>query len=269
VAAGFLGGLDVRAADEPKDAEAAQRLAFMIRKIDEFALATEKEPDQRLVRLKEPVARYTNPVRNAFTHGALFLWTVDARPVAGGTVWIGGEGDVHREFVTLTDQPLKCERNGKAVWTPRADGFVRKPLPEGPKPAGTAALRLVQLRRQAERFTADFEIRSVKGKEDLRLMPQPLYRYTADKGAIEGAIFALVHNSDPELLVVLELVDPAGDKPAWSYAPARMSSARMRLRLDGKEVWERDYYWGNPRAPTDPYMEARDGTYPEAEKPKP
>jgi hypothetical protein len=48
-----------------------------------------------------------------------------------------------------------------------------------------------------------------------------------------------------------------------------MSSARMRLRIDGKEVWEVDYYWGNPRAATDPYAEAGEGRYPEAEKPKP
>src|SRR5262249_49182075 len=156
--------------------------------------------------------------------------------------------DVHREFSILTDQALVCQRNSKDVWTPKAEGFVRKPLPDGPKPEGKAPLRLAQMRRQAERFTADFEIKSVTGKEDLELKPQPLYHYTADKGAIEGAVFSLAHNGDPELLLVLELANPTGDKPAWSYAPARMSSARMRLRLDGKEVWDVDYYWGNPRA---------------------
>lgn len=271
-AAIVLGGFGARAADEPKDKdeESARKLEFMARKLDEFALTTEKEPDKLLTRLKDPVSRYTNPVRNVFTHGALFLWTSGERPVAAATVWIGGEGDVHREFTTLTDQALVCKRNGKDIWTPKGEGFVRKPLPDAPKPAGTDKLRLTQMRQQAQRFSADFEIKSVKGKEELRLMPQPLHRYTVDKGAVEGAIFALAHNSDPEMLVVLELANPTGDKPAWSYAPVRCSSARMRLRLDDKEVWERDYYWGNPRSASDPYLEAGDGRYPAPEpKPKP
>jgi hypothetical protein len=272
VAAGLLVGCLCAPAQEPKDkdkdAEAAKRLEFMTRKLDEFTLATDKEPDKVLKRLKEPVARYTNPARNTFTYGAFYLWVSDERPVAAATVWIDGGGGVHREFSTLTDQALVCTRNDKAVWSPKAGQFARKPLPDAPKPAGTPALRLTQMRRQAERFTADFEIKSVKGKEELRLMPQPLHRYTAEKGAVEGAVFALAHNSDPELLVMLELAGIGGDKPVWSYGPARMSSAKMRLRLDGKEVWERDYYWGNPRADTDPYLEAGDGRYPGAEPPK-
>jgi hypothetical protein len=269
VAVVFLGSLGARAEepkDKEKDEEAARRLEFMTRKIDEFTLATEKEPDKSFTRLKEPVARYTNPARNAFSYGALFLWVSGERPVAAGTIWIGGEGDVHREFATLTDQALVCKRGGKDSWTPNGAGFVRKPLPDAPKPAANLKLRLTQMRQQAERFTADFEIKSVKGKEELRLMTQPLYRYTADKGAVEGAIFALAHNSDPELMLVLELTNLGGDKPAWSYAPVRMSSALMRLRLDDKQVWEVDYYWGNPRALTDPYLEGGEGRYPAPEK---
>jgi hypothetical protein len=271
VALALVGGFGARAADEPKDKdEESARLEFMSRKLDEFTLTTAKEPDKPLTRLKDPVQKYTNPVRNGSSHGALFLWMSGERPVAVGTVWIGGEGDAHREFTTLTDQALVCKRNGKDIWTPKGDGVVRKPLPDAPKPAGTAPLRLVQMRRQAERFTADFEVRAVKGKEELRLMPQPLRQYTADNGAVEGAIFALAHNNDPELLVILELANPAGGKPVWSYTPVRCSSVRMRLRLDDKEVWEVDYYWTNPRVPTDLYMEAGDGRYPAPEaKPKP
>src|SRR5262245_39371203 len=191
IAAVILGGLGALAAEEPKEKdeeEAKRRLEFMTRKLDEFTVATEKEPDKALTRMKEPVSRYTNPARNAFSYGAIFLWVSGERPVAAATIWIGGEKDVHREFTLLTDQALVCKRNGKDAWTPSADGFVRKPLPDAPKPAGTPALRLTQMRRQAERFSAEFEIKSIKGKEDLRLMPQPIYRYTADKGAVEGAI---------------------------------------------------------------------------------
>jgi hypothetical protein len=125
------------------------------------------------------------------------------------------------------------------------------------------------MRRTAERFSGTFEIRSVKGEEELRMMPQPIHRYTADKGTPEGAIFALAHNSDPEVLVVLELASPKpGEPPVWSYGIARMSSARMKVSFDKKEVWSTDFYWGNPRSADDPYMEALDGKLPGSEPAK-
>jgi hypothetical protein len=93
-------------------------------------------------------------------------------------------------------------------------------------------------------------------------MPQPLYRYTADNGAAEGAVFALAQANDPEVLVVLELARPVPNGAAWSYGLARMSSAQLRVRLDDREVWSAKAYWSNPRAPEDPYQEAEDGKFP-------
>ena len=116
------------------------------------------------------------------------------------------------------------------------------------------------MRRQAERFAADFEIKSVKGKEDLRLLPQPIYRYTADKGAVEGAVFALAYNSDPEMLVVLELTNPTGDKPAWTYAPRgcrRRNSLRLTPRKCG--TWNTTGATREPR-PTHTWKHAKAST---------
>lgn len=258
----LLNCIALPAADEPKNEEVVrQRLEFMTRKLDGFVLSTERSPDKRLVRTKEPVLRFSNPARTVLTDGAVFVWHSEGRPMAVCGLWIGAEGGVHREFTSLSDQPLQCVRDGKVVWSPRSGSFAVKPLPGAPKPVATPALRLAQMRRLAERFSGTFEVKSARGPEELRLMPQPLYRHTADKGVVEGAIFALAHANDPEVLVVLQLTSPALNAPAWSYGLARMSTARLRVNLDEKEVWSVEPYWSNPRSPDDPYQEAGDGKF--------
>jgi hypothetical protein len=252
-------------ADEPKSEEAQRQwLEFMTRKVDGFVISTEKTPEQRLDRVKGPVLRYTNPVRENFARGAIFLWLSGERPMAAVSLWVGADGKVRREFTSLTDEPLRCVREGQTIWAPRSGSFTRRPLPEAPKPASTSASRLAQMRRLAERFSADFDPWPTKGWEDLRLLPQPLYRYTAaEQGMVDGAIFALAQSNDPEVLIVLELARPAADAaPAWSYAFARMSSKRMRARFDDKEVWSVEAYYSKPRTPEDPYQEAEEGKYP-------
>ena len=227
-------------------------------------VSTEKDPDKPLVREKEPVLRFTNPARGQSTDAAIFLWLSEDRPAAVASVRIRPDGAVWREFTSLSDQSLVCKRDGKTIWAPTTGGLVKKPLPEAPEPAGTPALRLAQARRLAERFTADFDHLSAGRWEDLRLLPQPIYRYSAEKGAVEGAIFALAQANDPEALLILEQARPAaGAKPIWSYALARMSSQPMRARLDGKEVWSVKGYWSNPRSKEDAYQEAADGKLPD------
>jgi hypothetical protein len=186
------------------------------------------------------------------------------RPMAAASLWVGADGKVRREFTSLTDQELRCVREGETVWAPRSGIVTKKPIPEAPKPASTSAARLAQMRRLADRFSADFDTWPAKGWENLRLLPQPLYRYTsADHGVVDGAIFALAQSNDPEVLLVLELARPSPDAmPAWSYAFARMSSKRMRARLDDQEVWSVEGYYSKPRTPEDPYQEAEDGKYP-------
>ena len=257
--------------DEPKGDEAArERLKFMKGRMDGLMFTCEKSPDKSLTREKEPVVRYANPARGVNADGAVFVWHEGGRPAAAAAMRVRPDGVVRREFVSLTDQGLRCERDGKVVWSPKPGGPVKKPLPDAPAPAATRALRLAQLRRQAERFSAEFDHLSAGKWEDLRLMPQPVYRYTADKGSTEGAVFALAQANDPELLVVLEIsgVGKPGPK-TWTYALARMSSQPMRARLDKKEVWSVGGYWSSPRSVEDPYQEAADGRFPDPVGPAP
>jgi hypothetical protein len=99
--------------------------------------------------------------------------------------------------------------------------------------------------------------------EEFRLMPQPLYRFSAEKdGIVDGAVFAFAQANDPEMLLLLELATPvSGGEPAWRYSLARMSAVRMKARLDDQEIWSVEGYWNHPRSPKDPYIEAVEGKF--------
>ena len=93
--------------------------------------------------------------------------------------------------------------------------------------------------------------------EELRLLPQPIHRFADEEaGTLGGALFVLVQGNDPEILVLLEVLQPSGgDPPAWRYSLARVSSMQMKARLDGTEIWSAEGYWSQPRSVEDPYRE--------------
>ena len=72
----------------------------------------------------------------------------------------------------------------------------------------------------------------------LRLLSQPVARYESKSGGvIDGALFAFVEATDPEVFLLLEM-RPAGTKHGWHYGLARMASVRMQASLAGRAVWE-------------------------------
>ena len=94
-------------------------------------------------------------------------------------------------------------------------------------------------------MTRDFSATSedLKGKRwELRLLPQPLYRYeSTDPDVLDGAVFAFVTSAgtDPEVILVIEARKPPGSDrpPAWHYAIARFSDLRLWVRHKGREVF--------------------------------
>ena len=111
------------------------------------------------------------------------------------------------------------------------------------------------MRALARRFTA----RSIDGNEkdwELRLLPQPLYRFSDEAGGIlDGGLFAFVVSNDPEFFVLLEAITAPQGEPQWRYSLARMSSRKHAVRLDGNEVWSVTNYYTEPRTTrtTGPY----------------
>jgi hypothetical protein len=91
-------------------------------------------------------------------------------------------------------------------------------------------------------LTRDFSASTTDHGErrlELRLLPQPLYRYeSTDPDVLDGAVFAFVTSTDAEALLVIEARKPApADGPVWDYAVCRFTDLGLLVRHKGKEVF--------------------------------
>lgn len=251
---------------QPEDtADRSERLQFLQAKVAEFELSREGDPGATVpfALTKAPVLRYSNVERlSGTTDGATFLWLEGTRPVAAVSFSIRNPDEiVVRECTSFVDQKLICQSGGKDVWTPPAGNSVAQSFPEAPVPAKSKTQRLTQIRNLARKFEATCYNRKDEPFA-LRLLPQPLHRYEAEKaGILDGAVFAFVVSNDPELLLVIEAAQSVDKEPAWQYTLARMSSWKEKVQLDGREVWSVDNYYDLGDRTGGPYAEARAGTF--------
>jgi len=249
---------------ESDEAARQERLRYMEEGAAEFTLL--KEGATEFVPLKkESVLRYSNPERDSGTwDGATFLWLEGPRPVAAISFGIRRpKNAVFREVTSMSQTPLTCRKGDVVVWSPQTGGLASRRLPDAPPPATTPTSRLTQMRTLARRFSA-----ACTFKEDttqLRLLPQPLYRYADEKlGLRDGALFGLVVSNDPEMFLTLEAVrEGDSDKYQWHFSLARMSSLKLTVQLDENEVWSVPGYYTIPAAErkTGPYVEAYQGAF--------
>jgi hypothetical protein len=175
------------------------------------------------------------------------LWLHDERPAAIASIyrWYHPYKDSTVEFVSVAEQGLAAEEDGKSQWNTKSPGIAFAPLPEAPQPAASRGARLVQMRSLARRFNA--ELTDKRGGDsvarELRLLNQPAHRYEAAQHKIvDGGLFAFVEGTDPEAWLMLEAI--AGeDAIAWRYALVRMNLDALSIRLDGRVIHE----WPNLR----------------------
>jgi hypothetical protein len=201
------------------------------------AFFADAETRQPLKLVEQPVMKWSN---DDDWSGDVFLWTRDGMPSVIGCVLSGpgseGQRAMFHEFHLLDVRPIAEARlHTNRTWRP-ADGLPRQPVTNAPPPAKTPTARLTQMREIAKSFTAEME---ADGTWELRLLPQPLFRYEADSGGvIDGAIFAWVWSkgTDPELLLVVES-RAGGSAPSWHYAPVRFTHRPLSLKYAGTEVW--------------------------------
>lgn len=188
-----------------------------------------------------PALVWSNPARAGETNGAFWVWTNEGRPEAVGTIfsYLGGSNSrvVAHEFHSLSQAPLKAALNGEVVWTPAKGGIHWKEMSNAPSPKPTRQLRLLQMRTLARQFvvTAQNEVGRAEGEQQMRLMPQPLYRYETEDEGIDGALFTFVIGTDPECLLLLES-DPKQKK--WKMAVARFTHLSFRIEHNGSVLYQ-------------------------------
>jgi hypothetical protein len=201
---------------------------------------------------REPVYIWSNQVRDG-SYGAVYVWTSRGRAEVIGTVFSlptdgpsarGPNRDLCHELHSLSVSVLDVSRSPRANrWTPRAPGVELTPIPGAPPPAPSAAQRLAQMRTLAREFSAT--TRDMNDRQwDLRLLPQPLYRYeSTDPDVLDGALFAFVTSAgtDPEVILAIEARKPSGGgEPTWRYAVARFTDLDLRSRHKGTVVFTAD-----------------------------
>jgi hypothetical protein len=189
----------------------------------------------------EPLFRWSNPV-STVKDGIAAVFTLAGRPVAYAEFQLHNEGYAAHEFACLTSEPLVMTRADREVWRPMERWIRFQEFEEAPRPADKPPLRLVQMRKLA----AQFAVTDHFGWRDdgitpyeLRLMPQPVYRYSS--GVMDGAIFLYAQGTNPEAIVLLEARDGA-DGPRWHYAFAPSTIYQLEVRLRDGVVWEKPRY---------------------------
>jgi hypothetical protein len=193
----------------------------------------------------EPVYVWTNPVRGGGQDGAVYVWTCRGRAEVLGTFYsypATGPRHLSHEFHSLSLSVLDVQRSGThgSTWTPLAPGIEIAPILGAPGPDRSAPQRLSQMRTLAHDFSASTKDDQER-RWELRLLPQPLYRYeSTDPDVLDGALFAFVTSAgtDPEALLVIEARKPSHtDGPVWHYAIARFTDLQLGVQHKGKVVF--------------------------------
>jgi hypothetical protein len=235
---------------------AGKSLDRLKRAAGRYRILVGSDTPRELVVSPEPVLSWTNPLRRTFA-GATFVWVADGRPEVVGSFFRYTEGDKiveDDEFQSLATTSVTATRSDQQVWAPRVAGMVLAPIPGAPKPAATPSERLRQMHAMASEFHAFLD--TDKDKTELRLLPKPLYRYRTNQPNLpDGALFAFVLTTDPEVLLAIE-ARPVDGKVVWHYGFARMSMVNLRARHKDRDVWRVDWAVAF-QDPNEPYVTLR------------
>jgi hypothetical protein len=229
-------------AADPADASASTENKEGARRVLELAKQYEFYGDAQLKTKLDmdakPLLVYSNPVRGE-VYGNIFVWTLRGRPALIGAFFDHrSEERLTSELHMLSKAGFVGRRGGETFWSPQRPGVAFEPVEDAPAPAASEAGRGRQMRDLAKRFTVERD-HPEQGKGEVRLLTQPIYRYSAKPdGIVDGAIFAFVEGTDPETFLLLEAA-PA-DKPQWRFAFARMNIVPFTASLDGEQVWHVD-----------------------------
>ncbi len=196
--------------------------------------STDGDEPQPLEIKPEPLLRY-NDVTRGILDSVVFRVGTKGRPAALITAELyGREGAtflLNHEFVALYEPKLRAKRD-VFVWEPSKGNLKFQELRDAQPPVENERLRLAQMRRLAEQFTATQTFRT--SQIVLRLVATPLDRYgPSDKARADGALFAFAWGVNPEAVLFLE-----SDGQKWLYAWAPLSSAPLKASIGDSVVWE-------------------------------
>lgn len=190
------------------------------------------------------------------TNGTLWVYGKTGRPLAFVELYKGIEPNsqwCHAATLTGTRQvvlttPLVSR------WMPETTQIEPVLFPEVATPEAKESLRLRQLKELALKFSAHQFWDPDNSRFELRLLVQPVHRYSDPNAGIQdGAAFVFANGTNPEVIVMIEALGKDVKSSRWHYSFARLGSAEMHVKLDNQEVWKRDRTPGVIGTPRDPY----------------
>lgn len=231
--------VQVNPASQAQESEAAdpklsakQWLQERVAEFETYRFEFAEEPRSKLTLEPGSLLNWSNAERGGDV-GALLLWTHKGQAQLIACAY--GRGDrLRHEFHSLSTRPIAGERGGEPVHRFRP-GIEWRDLPDAPPPAKQRALRLAQMRRQAERFRVTIGERE---QTEMRLLRQPVYR-TPEESATDAAIFLFVQGTEPECVLMVEVTE----EKKWQYSLTRQTKVPIRVELDGTQVLEIPAFW--------------------------
>lgn len=230
-------------ADEPTNKD----LAGIVAAAKQYQL-TFGPDDAELEFQSAPALRWPNATRGVPT-GSTYIWTRNGRPEVMACLWYGDGDGLSFAFHSLSTSHVAAQRDGKKFWKSEKPGIELMSFPDVSAPADSETKRLTEMKDLARRFTCRLAGEDANADE-LRMLPTPLYRYkTDDKRFVDGALFAFVQGTDPEVILTIEAENRERGSPEWKYAITRRSMLPLEAKLDGKSVWSVPLGGGGPDEP--------------------
>lgn len=223
------------------NSEKEQRAAwtkYYAKQLENYEIHFGKDPAKQLEVDPKARFRWGNPIRVGNTHGDLFVWTYKGRVELVGTIFsyevAGEQRRVAHGFHSMSTEPVTIRRQGRPSFTIDGPGVDFEVIPEAPTPAKSRGLRMAQMRRLAKSFSAS--LRDGQVERPLHPLNEPLFRFETNRVEDDGAVFAYVMGTDPELIVaIVAKATPDGAK--WHFAAGRFASKPLKLSYQRKTVW--------------------------------
>jgi hypothetical protein len=234
--------------------QSAERVLALARQYEFYADASRTT---KLTLQDKPVLTYSNPVRGD-VYGDVFVWTHEGRPEVVAAIFDYRTNKwIDSELHMLAGGGTVGVRDDRIFWQPEKPGTRFQPIPAAAAPAETAAKRLSQMRTMAREFSVERN-HPEQGKDALRMLPQPIFRYASPAlNIVDGAMFVFVEGTDPEAYLLIEAAGK--EKPTWQFAFARMNVVEFDGRYQDQPVWHVDKVdWDTVFDKQEPYAIVRE-----------
>jgi hypothetical protein len=222
----------------PTEKELAEKkMMFMKSALGHFTIKVGDRKEQ--AKVGDPVLRWTNPVSGA-ADGIVAVYSHNnGRPAALGQFFFNFQKKWVNEFTIIPESDVTIMRSGDEFWKPSEYVCKFADLPRSPVPEDKAALRLKQMRAIAADFSVVDYFGPTPVKQNLRLLSQPVYRYSEDGKILDGALFIFALGTDPECALLIEAYQ-VDKNSRYRYAVAPMSIYQLETRYKDDLVWSID-----------------------------